>query len=292
MKKKCADIFKERLQMAMGTISQRDLAKMSGLTEATISRYLKGERIPKLTDAITLANVLHVSLDYLSGLSEIPNSHNNKVIPLEKALEYCDKQRQMWHEYSLKALKNNNRMDSVGAVALGDRNEVMYGYEIPNILRLLCGYEVKMSKLMDFIWGNSMGEYGLMTIIMTILLILMSVIAIFMVILFIIYIVSVIISDPECQKSYLIETVKCIESEDSSHFIMRPIIIVPLIMTPHHSGSQSATFDYNNLKLKSTESSICNVAKVGKSYKAKIEVRTFPETATVEYGITEIVEAL
>ena len=127
MKKKCADIFKERLQMAMGTISQRDLAKMSGLTEATISRYLKGERIPKLTDAITLA-----------GLSEIPNSHNNKVIPLEKGLEYCDKQRQMWHEYSLKALKNNNRMDSVGAVALGDRNEVMYGYEIPNILRLLC----------------------------------------------------------------------------------------------------------------------------------------------------------
>lgn len=79
--------------MAMGTISQRDLAKMSSLTEATISRYLKGERIPKLTDAITLANVLHVSLDYLSGLSEIPNSHNN-------------------------------RMDSVGAVALGDRNEV------------------------------------------------------------------------------------------------------------------------------------------------------------------------
>ena len=137
MKKKCADIFKERLRMAMGTISQRDLAKISGLTETTISRYPKGERIPKLTDAITLANVLHVSMDYLSGLSEIPNSHNNKVIQLEKALEYCDKQRQMWHEYSLKALENNNRMDSVGAVALGDRNEVMYGYEIPNILRLL-----------------------------------------------------------------------------------------------------------------------------------------------------------
>lgn len=107
----------------------------NGSDHITIS---EGERIPKLTDAITLANVLHVSLDYLSGLSEIPNSHNNKVIPLEKALEYCDKQRQMWHEYSLKALKNNNRMDSVGAVALGDRNEVMYGYEIPNILRLLC----------------------------------------------------------------------------------------------------------------------------------------------------------
>ena len=90
-----------------------------------------------------------------------------------------------------------------------------------------------MSKLMDFIWGNSMGEYGLMTIIMTILLILMSVIAIFMVILFIIYIVSVIISDPECQKSYLIETVKCIESEDSSHFST----VETVSMLPHYSDS-------------------------------------------------------
>ena len=67
-----------------------------------------------------------------------------------------------------------------------------------------------MSKLMDFIWGNSMGEYDLMTITMTIFLILMSAVAIFMVILLIIYIVSEIISDSKCQKSYLIDTVKCI----------------------------------------------------------------------------------
>lgn len=67
MKKKCADIFKKRLRMAIGTISQRDLAKMSGLTEVTISRYLKGERIPNLTDAITLANVLHVSIGIIDG---------------------------------------------------------------------------------------------------------------------------------------------------------------------------------------------------------------------------------
>ena len=71
MKKKCADIFKKRLRMAMGTISQRDLAKMSGLTEVTISRYLKGERIPNLTDTITLANALHVSLDYQIGRAHV-----------------------------------------------------------------------------------------------------------------------------------------------------------------------------------------------------------------------------
>lgn len=63
MKKKCADIFKKRLRMAMGTISQRDLAKMSGLTEVTISRYLKGERIPNLTDTI----VVNWSANNLAG---------------------------------------------------------------------------------------------------------------------------------------------------------------------------------------------------------------------------------
>lgn len=88
---------------------------------------------------IVISSTLFLELmNSMRGGKNIPNSHNNKVIPLEKAMEYCDKQRQMWHEYSLKALKNNSRMDSVGAVALGDQNEVMYGNEIPNILRLLC----------------------------------------------------------------------------------------------------------------------------------------------------------
>ena len=141
MKEKCAKTFKERLRIAMGESSQRDLAKMSGITEVTISRYLKGERIPKLTDAVTLARILHVSLDYLSGLSELPNSHNNKVIPLEKALEYCEEARDSWRKFSKDALDNIGKGDSqgssFGAVAFGEKNEMMYGYEIPNILKTL-----------------------------------------------------------------------------------------------------------------------------------------------------------
>ena len=142
MKKECSELFKERLRMAMGKISQRDLAKMSGITEVTISRYLKGERIPKLTDAVTLANVLHVSLDYLSGLSDSTNVRDNRVVPLEKALEYCEEARDSWRKFSKDALDNIAKGDSqgssFGAVAFGEKNEVMYGYEIPNILRLLC----------------------------------------------------------------------------------------------------------------------------------------------------------
>ncbi len=49
----------------------------NGSDHITISEG--GTHPKKLTDAITLANVLHVSLDYLSGLSEIPNSNNKKL---------------------------------------------------------------------------------------------------------------------------------------------------------------------------------------------------------------------
>ena len=76
---KMCGYFQGTIANGYGNDFSKRSGKMSGLTEATISRYLKGERIPKLTDAITLANVLHVSLDYLSGLSEIPNSHNKKL---------------------------------------------------------------------------------------------------------------------------------------------------------------------------------------------------------------------
>lgn len=138
MKKQCTEIFKKRLRVAMGTISQRDLAKMSGLTEVTISQYLKGERIPKLTDAVRIASVLNVSLDYLSGISEFPKDRAKKMIPLEKALDFCEKERQRWHAYKLKALECKGYVESLGGAALGDQKESMFGYEIPNILRLLC----------------------------------------------------------------------------------------------------------------------------------------------------------
>ena len=63
------EIFSKRLRTAMGQISQRELAKKTGMTEATMSRYLSGSRIPKLTDAVRIARTLNVSLDYLSGIS-------------------------------------------------------------------------------------------------------------------------------------------------------------------------------------------------------------------------------
>lgn len=132
------EIFSKRLKVAMGKMTQRQLAAKIGTTEVTVSRWLNGSRIPKLTDAVQIASVLNVSLDYLSGISEFPKDRAKKVIPLEKALNFCEKERQRWHAYKLKALECKGYVESLGGAALGDQKEGMFGYEIPNILRLLC----------------------------------------------------------------------------------------------------------------------------------------------------------
>lgn len=61
---------KDKLKQAMlkHGINQRELAKRSGLSEASISRYLKGQMIPRANAATKLANVLHVDPVYLLNI--------------------------------------------------------------------------------------------------------------------------------------------------------------------------------------------------------------------------------
>ena len=51
-------------------ISQKQLAKISGLTESTISRYVRGERIPRGVNLIKIAKALDTTADYLLGNEE------------------------------------------------------------------------------------------------------------------------------------------------------------------------------------------------------------------------------
>lgn len=48
-------------------ISQRELATLIGVTETTISRYIKGTREPKIEILSNLAKVLDTTVDYLIG---------------------------------------------------------------------------------------------------------------------------------------------------------------------------------------------------------------------------------
>lgn len=52
------------------------LAEMLGTTKQVLSRYESGERVPKITVAKNIADVLHVSLAELTGTEEPSNGND------------------------------------------------------------------------------------------------------------------------------------------------------------------------------------------------------------------------
>ena len=59
--------FNERLQQAISRsgMTQKELAEKVGITEAAVSHYLKGDRMPRSAVAVKLADVLNMSVDEL-----------------------------------------------------------------------------------------------------------------------------------------------------------------------------------------------------------------------------------
>lgn len=47
--------------------TQKELAKRAGITEASMSKYLNGERTPRIDVIVNLANALQISTDELLG---------------------------------------------------------------------------------------------------------------------------------------------------------------------------------------------------------------------------------
>jgi transcriptional regulator with XRE-family HTH domain len=56
-------------------LTQKQLAKILNVTDATVNRYEKGIRNPDPEMLKTIADVLDVSIDYLLGKTDIPNTH-------------------------------------------------------------------------------------------------------------------------------------------------------------------------------------------------------------------------
>ena len=67
--------FSERLSFCMkqSNVNGAELSALSGVTTATISRYLNGLRTPTVKNIILLAKALGVSVDYLLGLHDVPD---------------------------------------------------------------------------------------------------------------------------------------------------------------------------------------------------------------------------
>lgn len=80
--------FGERLaeELDKRELQQKDLAELTGITTATISRYITNQRNPSSHNAKLIANALGVSTDFLLGISsknELSNKNSNEIISLK-----------------------------------------------------------------------------------------------------------------------------------------------------------------------------------------------------------------
>ncbi|MDD6302690.1 MAG: helix-turn-helix transcriptional regulator [Bacillales bacterium] len=59
----------DRIKMIMEEkgLTQKELSQMSNITEASMSKYLSGDRTPRIDVIVNIANALEVSVDSLLG---------------------------------------------------------------------------------------------------------------------------------------------------------------------------------------------------------------------------------
>ena len=86
--------FTDRLKQSIDNrqLTQRQLAILTGTTEQSISRYIKGKRIPGADMLYRMCKALDVSADYLLGLDAGNESYQVKQLKgkLEELRMRCD----------------------------------------------------------------------------------------------------------------------------------------------------------------------------------------------------------
>lgn len=88
-----SEVFVTRMRVAMDerSVTQKELAKSIGLTEAGVSRIMKGARLPRATSIVGICRTLGVSSDWLLGLDYEGMMHDptaeNRAFLRKKAVE-------------------------------------------------------------------------------------------------------------------------------------------------------------------------------------------------------------
>ena len=96
-------------------MKQKELADMLNIKPSAISKYEKGVSQPGIPTIIKIADIFHVSVDYLLGLSSVKNPYSSdKFTP--KEAEIITKYRKLTKE-------NQIRIDErIGAMVDGQKN--------------------------------------------------------------------------------------------------------------------------------------------------------------------------
>lgn len=58
-------------------MTQKELAQLTGLTESTISHYVKGDRVPRGVNLVKIAKALGTTTDYLLETEEKTNERDS-----------------------------------------------------------------------------------------------------------------------------------------------------------------------------------------------------------------------
>ena len=82
-------------------MKQKELADMLNLKPSAISKYEKGIAQPSMTTLIKLADIFHVSVDYLLGLSSIKNPYTTENFTPKEA-EIIFKYRKLTRENQIR----------------------------------------------------------------------------------------------------------------------------------------------------------------------------------------------
>lgn len=73
--------------MQLNGMTQRDLSRKMNMTEASISRYINGERIPKANVLFSMAKALNCHVSWLLEFDELQKDKAVKLYELRKRLE-------------------------------------------------------------------------------------------------------------------------------------------------------------------------------------------------------------
>ena len=87
--------FNIRLQRALSDagMSQKELALKAGVTEAAVSHYLKGDRIPRAAVAVKIAEALGVSVEELMNGNDETSFDDVYKIVARSAKQLNDEQK-------------------------------------------------------------------------------------------------------------------------------------------------------------------------------------------------------
>lgn len=84
-------------------LKQKDLAKQLHIKPNSISKYESGENQPSIQTVIKLAEIFGCTVDYLLGVSNVPNPYSKEQL--------TDQEAKLVHQYRILSDENKVRVD-------------------------------------------------------------------------------------------------------------------------------------------------------------------------------------